>query len=293
MNRRDFSKTLTLGTFAIISSKSFGTPAADINNRLALTTVNFRERFRQTATTTQYKPLLLTEVPQYFRERFGLHQVEFWSKHFESLEKSYLDELKKSLKKSKSKLINLQFDEEYQIGSRDNETRQKAIDLAMKWIDATKYLGCGSIRVNPGTGDVDLAIDSLKKINAACKKNGLVLMVENHFGMEMNPDVHLRIVKEAGDNVYTLPDFGNYPDSQRYENLKKIMPYAYLVSAKSIAFDANMNHTSYDFDRCMKIAEDSGFKGIYSVEQWSREPVKGNDEAMAEWTLNRIKKCLS
>ena len=67
------------------------------------------------------------------------------------------------------------------------------------------------------------------------------------------------------------------------------MPHAYQVSAKTMAFDADMNHLSFDFDQCMKIAVESGFKGIYSVEQWSREPVTVSDEAIADWMIAKIK----
>ena len=70
------------------------------------------------------------------------------------------------------------------------------------------------------------------------------------------------------------------------------MPFAYQVSAKTMAFDANVNHLSFDFDKCMKIAVDSGFKGIYSMEQWSKEAIKVSDEAIADWMLSKIKNYL-
>lgn len=291
MNRRTFNKGLTLLAASAVLPPSSVFPFGKTEDRLTMSTVNFRERFAQTKTSDAYKasPLTLLQIPKYFRERFGLHQVEFWSKHFESMDKNYLKDLKSSITKSKSKLINIQFDEDYQIGSSDEAERKKSIELALQWVDAAHYLGSGAIRVNPGNGEVAHAISSLKTINTACKSKGLILMVENHFGMEMNPDIHLQIVRETGENVYTLPDFGNYSNEIRYEALRKIMPFAYQVSAKTMAFDENMNHISFDFDECMKICKDSGFKGIYSVEQWSRDTVKASDEAIADWMIGKIK----
>jgi sugar phosphate isomerase/epimerase len=293
MNRRNFHKTLGLLTAGLalrpIYSSAFDRKAT---NRITMSTVNFRERFAQTKTgDARYNaaPLTLLKIPAYFSERFGLNQVELWSKHFESLSPAYLKDLKSALTKSKSKLVNIQFDEDYQIGSPDESKRKKSVELALQWLDAAHFLGSGAFRVNPGNGEVGHAINSLKTINQACKAKGLVLMVENHFGMEMNPDIHLQIVREVGDNTYTLPDFGNYSNEVRYEALRKIMPYAYQVSAKTMAFDENLKHTSFDFDQCMKICVDSGFKGIYSVEQWSREPINANDEAIADWMIARIK----
>ena len=292
MNRRTFSRNVGLMSAALMFRPSFShASSAGTSDRLTMSTVNFRERFVQTKTNDiayNAGPLTLLKIPQYFSERFGLNQVEFWSKHFESLSPNYLKDLKASLRKNKSKLVNIQFDEDYQIGSPDEAIRKKSLGLALEWLEAAHFLGSGAFRVNPGNGEVGHAINSLKVINQACKSKGLVLMVENHFGMEMNPDIHLQIIREVGD-IYTLPDFGNYDNAARYDAMKKITPFAYQVSAKTMAFDENLKHISFDFDQCMKICVDSGFKGIYSVEQWSREPIKENDEAIADWMIARIK----
>jgi len=292
MKRRTFQKNFGVLAAALFLRPAFGLSLSNKPaDRITMSTVNFRERFAQTKTNDALyatSPLTLLNIPEYFADRFGLRQVEFWSKHFESLNREYLKDLKTAIAKSKSKLINIQFDEDYQIGSPDENIRSKGISLALQWVEAAHYLGSGAFRVNPGNGEVAHAISSLKTINEACKAKGLVLMVENHFGMEMNPDIHLQIIREVG-NIYTLPDFGNYDNEVRYVALKKIMPYAYQVSAKTMAFDEKLNHLSFDFDQCMKIAADSGFKGIYSVEQWSREAIKVSDEAIADWMISRIK----
>ena len=120
-------------------------------------------------------------------------------------------------------------------------------------------------------------------------------MTENHFGMEMDPEVHLRIVKEVGDNMYTLPDYGNYDDAVRYDALRRVMPYAYQISAKAADFNKDLEHTAYDFGRCMQIAKESGFQGIYSVEQWSRIPLPDNisAEQVTDWLIDQVKAYVS
>jgi len=259
--------------------------------RIGMSTVNFRNRFSQTRKPGQSVNEILTldKIPEYFADRFNLHNVEYWSRHFDSTDKIYLRELKNAIKKSRSKLINIQLDEKYQLGDHDPEIRKESLALVMKWVDVAHQLGSGGLRVNPGKGDPEYAIEALKKINRAAKSKGIVLMTENHFGMEMDPDLHLRIVKEVGDNMYTLPDFGNYPDEDRYSALKKILPYAYQVSAKTAEFDEHMHHVSFDFEKCMKLAINSGFKGIYSVEQWSPESQNVSDEAIADWMIAQVK----
>lgn len=296
MNRRTFNKALGAATASLClhpltscSSKS----EDQVMNRIAMSTVNFRERFSQTRSadhTNTKDTLTLLEVPGFFANRFQLHHIEFWSKHFESIEPAYIEKLGEAIEQSNTNLINIQFDEAYQLGSPDEAVRKSSLELALTWLDVAKTLNSDCFRVNPMNGNVDDVIHALKIINEEAKKNNITLMVENHFGMEMDPDVHLKIVKAVGENCYTLPDFGNYDDDARYASLEKIMPYAHQISAKTMQFDQNMNHLSYDFDKCMEIALSHNFKGIYSVEQWSPTPVAGNEDAMADWMIAKIKK---
>jgi len=267
-------------------------PAAD---RVGMGTVIFRNRFAQTkpkSITTIDQPLTLLEVPAYHRDRFKVSKLEFWSHHFESLEKPYLMELAARVKSANAELINIQVDGVYDLASADEAERQRSLALARQWIDAAALVGSRAVRINPGkTGSpVEKSIASMKELNQYCVSKALPLLTENHFGLEMDPAVHLRIREEAGPgNLYTLPDFGNYPVETLWDSLAKILPYAYVVSAKGVDFDANGKHLSYDFDRCIQMCERSGFKGIYLVEQWSRKEQDLDYERIADWLLQRVR----
>jgi hypothetical protein len=137
---------------------------------------------------------------------------------------------------------------------------------------------------------VEKSVASMKEVNRYCRSKGLPLLTENHFGIEMDPAVHLRIREEAGpNNIHTLPDFGNYPIETMWDSLAKILPYAYVVSAKAVDFNDQGEHVSYDFDRCMQMCERAGFKGIYLAEQWSRREQGTDPEKIAHWLLERIR----
>lgn len=263
--------------------------------RIGMGTVLFRTRFAQTAPkdSPSSPDLTLLDVPQYYRERFGISQLEFWSYHFESLERGYLERLKRKIGDTRSKLINIQVDTDYNLASSDEAKRRSSIVEAKRWIDAAAFLESSAIRINPGNGPIEHSIASLREVNAYAKSKHLPLLTENHFGIEMNPDVHLRLRSEAGpENFYTLPDFGNYSDATRFEALEKILPYAYLISAKAAEFrvrpDGSLEHTSFDFDRCVQMAERGGFKGVYSVEQWTRQPPAVDFEKVADWLIERV-----
>lgn len=274
MNRRTF---LQLGGAALASSiylpdVVWAGPKNPMK-RIGLTTVTFRGRFR----ATRFKDLpvgrelTLRQVPEFFADRFKLHNLEFWSRHFESKSASYLKDLRKAVAKTRSTLINIQLDEpeSLQMANADEAKRQKTLSCAKEWLDICTSVGSKAIRVNTGAGSMETCIRSFKEINQYAVKKGVTLLVENHGGLSSNPENLVRIIKEVGgDNIRSLPDFGNYPPDKRYGGLKKIMPHAYQISAKAMAFNEKMEHISYDLRRCMKIAKEGGFKGIYSIEQW-------------------------
>lgn len=258
-------------------------------------TVLFRHRFRQTKPqelATLTNELTLLDVPAYYRERFGIRNLEFWSYHFESLEPSYLKELRRRIEAAGAKLVNVQVDTDYDLASKDEAERKRSLEHVFTWIDAVAALGGSAIRINPGRADGSVAksIESMREVNRYCQTKGLPLLTENHFGIEMDPDIHLRIREGAGpENLYTLPDFGNYPVETMWESLQKILPFAYLISAKTVEFNERYEHITYDFDRCVQMAERGGFKGIYSVEQWNRGYQDLDYERVAEWMLERVR----
>lgn len=296
MNRRKFiegSAGLALSVVVLPAFAQRLLPLAKAD-RLAMGTVLFRYRFQQTKPkelTTIPNELTLLQVPAYYKERFDIRQLEFWSSHFEAPSKAYHQELKDKIKASRSKLVNVQIDDNYDLAAVNEEERKKSVKHIGEWIDIVSFLGSTCIRVNPGraNGSVEQSIRSMKEVNEMCKAKKLVLLTENHFGIEMNTDTHLRIIKEAGPGIYTLPDFGNYPVATAMASLEKIMPYAYLISAKAMKFNDQIEHVSYDFDQCVQLAERMGFKGIYSVEQWSPEYQNIDFEKVADWLLAHVR----
>ncbi len=269
--------------------------AASTDDRVGMGTVIFRNRFEQTkpkSVAAIQDPLTLLTVPSYYRERFSIRQLEFWSHHFESLEKPYLEEVRSRVKAAGAKLINVQVDAAYDLASTNEEERQRSLETVRQWIEAAALLGSQAVRINPGktAGSVEKCSASMKEVNQYCVSKRLPLLTENHFGIEMDPDVHLKIREGAGpDNIYTLPDFGNYPVESMWESLAKILPYAYVVSAKAVDFNEQGEHLSFDFDRCVQMCERAGFKGIYLVEQWSRREQVVDPGKIADWLLRRVR----
>jgi sugar phosphate isomerase/epimerase len=292
-SRRSF--LVRSGSLALVIGTTGARAVDSRGDRVGMGTVIFRNRFTQTkpkGIERVENPLTLLDVPAYYRKRFKVRQLEFWSHHFESLDPAYLAELRGRIEAARAELINVQMDGAYDLASTDEVERQRSLVLARNWIDAAASLGSRAVRINPGKpgGSIDQSIASMRELNQYCISRRLPLLTENHFGLEMNPDVHLRIREAAGpENSYTDPDFGNYTVETMWESLAKIIPFAYVVSAKAVDFDASGQHISYDFDRCVRMCERAGFKGIYLVEQWSRKDQDLDAGKIADWLLQRVR----
>lgn len=271
-------------------------PTKDKLDRIAMGTLLFRYRFKQTRPREMASikdELTLFDIPQHHRDRFGIRNIEFWSNHLESIEMPYLGKVKEKIQAAKSRLLNVQFDFPYDLASANEAERLESVKTVKRWMDAASYLGSACVRVNPGRakGSVEKSIDSFREISGYAKSKNLVVITANHFGLEMNPDLHVRVVKEAGaDNLFTEPDFGNYSEKQRLASLEKILPNAYIVSAKVDEFNDKMEHVSYDFDQCVQLCERLGFKGVYMVSQYSSKFQDIDYEKVGDWVIEHLRR---
>ena len=264
--------------------------------RIGLTTVTFRKRFQSTNPDAGSDLLNLQKIPEFFRDRFGIYQCEFWSEHFESRAASYLKDLKASLDKNLCSLINIQVDTPGKDMSDPLDGNSAlAVDEIKEWIDVGAALGCPFVRGSFMQHSLEEGIRSTRSLADYARSRGITLLAENHFDLLSVPENHLRVAREMGnDHFGLLADFGNYPDSvDRYKALALIAPYTLLVSAKTHGYDENHEHIGFDFDRCVRIMEEGGFTGIYSLEQWEDGLPDYDYEKIVDWMITHVKANLS
>jgi sugar phosphate isomerase/epimerase len=163
-------------------------------------------------------------------------------------------------------------DGEGNLGDPNKEKQTQAVENHYKWVDAAKFLGCHSIRVNAyseGTFDeqLKLASDGLRRVSEYAKPHNIGVIVENHGGLSSNGKWLSGVMKAVGmDNCGTLPDFGNFRDYDRYLGVEETMPFAKGVSAKSHDFDEQGNETHTDYVKMMKIVAASKYNGYIGIE---------------------------
>ena len=226
-----------------------------------------------------HKPLFAKEIDnldfaKVAKERFGIDGVEYVNQFFKDKAKDakYLEEMKKRTSDLGVTNVLIMIDGEGGLGNSDAAKRTTAVENHYKWVDAAKYLGCHSIRVNAETDKAyeegsKLAADGLRRLSEYAKPLGINVIVENHGGLSSNGKWLSETIRATGmDNCGTLPDFGNFYDYDRYQGVTDLMPLAKAVSAKSYDFDEQGNESKIDFAKMMKIVLDAGYRGWVGIE---------------------------
>jgi sugar phosphate isomerase/epimerase len=224
------------------------------------------------------------DFPVIAKQQFGISTVEYVNQFFKDKanDTTYLNELLKRCNDNGVKNHLIMCDGEGDLGDLDNAIRARAVENHYKWVDAAKYLGCATIRVNAaGQGsaaDVQAAaIDGLSRLAEYAAKENINVIVENHGGYSSNGAWLAGVMKRINKtNVGTLPDFGNFcikregqkcmEEYDRYKGVTELMPFAKGSSAKAYDFDNNGNCVETDYYKMMKIVKDSGFHGYMGIE---------------------------
>ncbi|MCB0602603.1 MAG: TIM barrel protein [Saprospiraceae bacterium] len=219
---------------------------------------------------------------------YGIHGVEYVNQFFKDKAKDmdYLKEMKTRAEGEGVRSLLIMCDGEGGLGDTNDGQRKTAVENHYKWVEAAKFLGCHSIRVNAygeGTAEevASAAIDGLGSLAGFAKDYELNVIVENHGGYSSNGQWLTGVMKQIDmPNCGTLPDFGNfclkgtYANGKmtceemydRYKGVSEMMPFAKAVSAKTHSFDASGNETETDYLRMMKIVKDAGYKGFVGIE---------------------------
>ena len=219
------------------------------------------------------------DFPRIAREQFGIEGLEFVNGLWEAPTQDYLRSLKRNMDKFNTKGVLIMCDGEGMMGHSDRAIRMKAATNHRKWVEIAAELGCHSIRTNmypdkqPTTpAEIDDFIkrcaESFNNLCGYATTFKINVIIENHGGISSDPDVVARLMKQVNlPNFGTLPDFGNFPkEIDRYEAVRKLMPYAKGVSFKCYDFGPDGNETLIDVPRIMKIVADAGYNGWVGIE---------------------------
>jgi len=276
-NRREFLKQTTavassLAVGGLIARSAFADNSEKLAFKISLAEWSLHKSIRAGKIDNR-------DFAKVSKQEFGINAIEYVNQFFadKARDKKYLAELKTRAEDQGVKTLLIMIDREGNLGDPDSQKRKVAVENHHKWVEAAKFLGCHSIRVNAASsGDYDeqlkLAADGLRQLCDFAKPHGLNVIVENHGGLSSNGKWLASVMKLVNlPNCGTLPDFGNFRVSgsdwyDRYLGVEELMPYAKAVSAKSHDFDAKGNETKTDYLKMMKIVLAAGYHGYVGIE---------------------------
>jgi sugar phosphate isomerase/epimerase len=220
----------------------------------------------------------------------GFDGVELLLVQLASEELAYLNSLKKRAFHSGLDLMG--FSTHQGFVYPEDAKRQENIDLTIHQIELAYQLGIPTMRINTGrwgtSKDFDelmanrgieptlegytdedgfkWVIDSLEKIMPTAEKCGVVLGLENHWGLGRTAEGVKRIV-DAIDSPWlkvTL-DTGNFLEDP-YDRLEQLAPDTYLMQAKTYYGGGKWYSLDLDYPRIGEIMRRHNYKGYISLE---------------------------
>ena len=233
----------------------------------------------------------------------GFDGVEILHRQMEGESKDYMNGLKRRAWESGLDLIMLSIHQDFVDPS--DAKRLEAIDHTKHCIDLAYQMGIPAIRLNTGRwgtirsfddlmaangreptldgySDEDAigwCVDSITECLPHAAQAGVVMALENHWGLSTDVDVLLRIHREVGDPWLGINmDTGNYVGDP-YSQMEKLAPHATIIQAKTYPGGGVWYTLDLDYQRIAEIVRDAGFQGYISLEMEGEAPA---EQAVAE-----------
>ncbi|MBL9175642.1 MAG: TIM barrel protein [Verrucomicrobiales bacterium] len=109
-------------------------------------------------------------------------------------------------------------------------------------------------------------VDCLEQCLPDAAREGVVLAVENHWGLTRTPEGLLRIAREVQSPWFgLLLDTGNFLENP-YDKLAAVAPKAVFIQAKTYPGGGEWYTLDLDYPRIARILKDAGYRGWVSLE---------------------------
>ena len=230
--------------------------------------------------------------------QLGLSGVEILHRQLESEERDYLQRLKRRAFELGLSLYNLSIHQDFVWA--EPEERQRHVDHTLHCIDLAHDMGIPSIRVNSGgwrkegsfddliqargwvepwpghTQDegFDWVCDCIGQCLDRAAEQGVMLLLENHWGLTTFADGVLRILNTVNSPwLGGILDMGNYLfEDDMYAAMAKVAPHINLAHMKTYPGGGSWYSLDLDYARVFRILLEAGFSGYVSIEMEGADP---------------------
>ncbi len=227
--------------------------------------------------------------------RLGFDGVEILHRQMPEEGAAYVNGLKQRAFRAGVDLVMLSIHQNFV--TPDADARRKDIDHTKQCLELAGRLGIPSIRVNSGrwntiksfddlmkakgeeppiagftdTNAFDWVIESLTACLPTAQKEGVVMMIENHWGLTTKVENVIRIHKAVNSPWLGVNlDTGNHVGDP-YPGITTLAPHASIVQAKTYQGGGEWYTLDLDYKRIAGILRSAGFSGWVSLEMEGKE----------------------
>ncbi len=232
--------------------------------------------------------------------RLGVEGIDILHRQMESEDNAYLQKLKRYAFLNGIAFTCLSIHQSFI--TPDQEQLRKEIDHTLKCIELAAKMGIPCLRLNSGRWNTiksfdelmknrgvepilpgyteddgfNWCIESIQKCLPKAEEYGVLLALENHWGLCSTPGGMLRI-KKAIDSPWLglLMDTGNFLE-EPYAKLEMIAPYTSFVQAKTYYGGGEWYSLDLDYGRIVAILHKVNYRGYISLEfEGKEDPASG------------------
>ena len=227
--------------------------------------------------------------------KLGLEGIDVLHRQMEGEENAYLQKLKRHAFVNGIAMTCLSIHQGFVYP--DPAERQKHIDHTLHCMELAADMGIPCMRLNTGrwgtvkSFDEFMAkrgqepalvghteeeafkwcIDSIEKCIPRAEELGVLLALENHWGLGSTPEGMLRIMKAVDSPwLQLLLDTGNFLEDP-YDKLAMVAPHACFVQAKTYYGGGEWYSLDLDYNRIADILKKVNYQGYLSLEFEGKE----------------------
>jgi len=294
MNRRNFLGTTALAALALPSlissadakSNSARSSKNTANVKLAISSYSYWHFLEQKYPIEK----VITNA-----SKLGVQGVEVLHRQMESEDKEYLHKLKRHAFVSGIDLVALSIHQGFVF--TDKEILKKNIEHTKRCIELAYEMGIPSIRLNSGRWNTiasfdDLmaargveppiegytlddafkwCIDCINQCIPKAKECGVILNLENHWGLTYAPEGVLRIADAVNSPwLGVMCDTGNFLEDP-YDKIAQLAPRLNYMHAKTYYGGGEWYTLDLDYKRIANIVKGAGYTGYVGLEFEGKE----------------------
>ncbi|GHT34303.1 xylose isomerase [Bacteroidia bacterium] len=244
---------------------------------------------------------------------FGIDAVDILHRSMPTEDNAYCQNLKQLAYRNGIELACLSIHQDFV--DPHPEYRQRMVEHTIRCLELAHNMGIPAIRLNSGTWGTTGSFNDLMKARGiepviegyttddafgwvqdcifkclpTAERLGVVMALENHWGVAGTPEGMIRIRKSVNNTEWLkfLLDTGNFLE-EPYDKIATVLPECVFLSCKTYQGGGTWYSLDLDYDRIVKIFYDNNYRGYITLEfEGKAEPIQASIDS-----LNLFKKCI-